>query len=83
MSWKTTIRRELEVAFDRKSQPTWFRIAKYVLLAAIIYFFRGTRWLWIILLALLVISLTLHFWYRYKTKGWTQSYGMWKHDGKK
>jgi len=75
-----TIIHELQVAFSKHSQPVWFRITKYVLLGCIIYFFWGSRLLWIILLILLFISLLMHFWYRKKTKGWTQSYGMWKHD---
>ena len=76
------IKRELEVAFSKDSQPVWFRIAKYILLISLFYFLWGSRWLWIIFGTLLVASLSLHFLYRYKTKGWTQSYGMWKYDGK-
>jgi hypothetical protein len=45
-----------------------------------LYFFWGTTTLWIILVCLLVVSMALHFWYRYKTQGWTKSYGLWKHD---
>jgi hypothetical protein len=25
-------------------------------------------------------AMLLHFWYRYKTNGWTKSYGLWKHE---
>lgn len=78
-----TIRREIEVAFSKHSQPVWFRIVKYLVLGAVVYFLWGTNTLWIVLGILVVFSLTLHFWYRYKTKAWTQSYGMWKyHRGK-
>ncbi len=80
MSIKKTIQRELEVAFSKHSQPVWFRILKYILLGIVIFLFWGTKLLWIILLLLLILSLSLHFWFRYKTKGWTKSYGMWKHD---
>lgn len=55
---------------------------KYTVLSVLIYFLWGTQLLWIALSALLVLSLGLHFWYRYKTKGWTQSYGMWKYHKK-
>jgi hypothetical protein len=80
MSFKKTLKREMEVALSRKSQPVWFRILKYILLAVVIYLFWGTRYLWTILLILLVFAICLHFWYRYKTHGWTRSYGLWKYD---
>jgi hypothetical protein len=75
-----TIKRELEVAFSKHSQPIWFRILKYILLGGIVFFFRGTKLLWIILLTLFAFAMLLHFWYRYKTQGWTKSYGLWKHE---
>ena len=74
------IKRELEVAFSKHSQPIWFKVLKYVLLGAVIFLFWGSPVLWIILISLFVIAMFLHFWYRYKTKAWTKSYGMWKHD---
>ncbi|MES1219002.1 MAG: hypothetical protein ABUT20_26075 [Bacteroidota bacterium] len=77
------IKRELEVAFSKHAQPVWFRIVKYILLALMFYFLWGTRLLWIILLSLFTIGFILHFWYRYKTKGWTKSYGMWKHESER
>lgn len=80
MTLRKTIKRELEVAFSKHSQPVWFRILKYILLGGIIFFFWGTRLLWIILLIMFAFALLLHFWYRYKTHGWTKSYGLWKHE---
>ena len=53
---------------------------KYILLGLFLYFFWGSKNLWIILLILFVGAMLLHFWYRYKTQAWTKSYGMWKHD---
>ena len=82
MAFRKTIHREIEVAFSRRSQPSWFRILKYVVLTAVIYLFWGTRLLWIILLSLFVVAMLLHFWYRYKTDGWKKSYGMWKYHAK-
>jgi hypothetical protein len=75
-----TIKREIEVAFSKKVQPVWFRILKYVLLSGFIYIFWGAKWFWIVLIILFVCALSLHFWVRYKTKGWTKSYGAWKYD---
>jgi hypothetical protein len=80
MALNKTIQREIEVAFSKKSQPVWFRIAKYILLACIFYFFWGSKLLWVIIPVTLILSLCLHFWYRYKTNGWRNSYGMWKYD---
>lgn len=80
MSFRETIRREMEVAFSKKTQSVPVRILKYTIIGALLYFFRGNRWLPIISISLIVLALVLHFWVRYKTKGWTQSYGLWKHD---
>jgi hypothetical protein len=80
MPFKKIIKREFEVAFSKHAQPVWFRIIKYIVLGFIVYFFWGTRLLFIIFLSLFSLGLVLHFWYRYKTQGWTKSYGLWKHD---
>jgi hypothetical protein len=80
MALNKTIKRELEVAFSKHSQPIWFRVLKYILLGCILFFFWGTNLLWIILLISFAFAMLLHFWYRYKTQGWTKSYGLWKHD---
>ena len=79
MPLSPVIRRELEVAFSKRSQPVWFRIVKYIIIAILVYLLWGSRWFWIVFGILFVLSLMLHFWYRYKTAGWTKSYGMWKH----
>jgi hypothetical protein len=50
MKLSKTMKREIEVAFSKHSQPVWFRILKYILLIAILYFFWGEKLLWIILL---------------------------------
>jgi len=83
MPLRKTIKRELEVAFSKSAQPIWLRIVKYILLGGLVYFLWGTKLLWIILLSLFVVGTSLHFWFRYKTHGWTKSYGMWKHESDK
>jgi len=77
MALGKTIKRELEVAFSKHSQPIWFRVLKYILLGCILFFFWGTKLLWIILLIAFAFAMLLHFWYRYKTHRWTKSYGLW------
>lgn len=74
MSFRNALKREIEVAFSKHSQPIWFKILKYFLLGCLLYFLWGSKWLWIILLVLFPVSMLLHFWYRYKTQGWTKSY---------
>jgi hypothetical protein len=79
MTFKKAIKRELEVAFSKYSQPVWFRVVKYIALGCLLYFFWSSRLLWIILSAISVFGMILHFWYRFKTNGWTKSYGLWKY----
>ena len=79
MPLSPVIRRELEVAFSKRSQPVWFRIVKYIIIAILVYLLWGSHWFWIVFGILFVLSLMLHFWYRYKTDGWRKSYGKWKH----
>jgi hypothetical protein len=79
MAFSDTLKREIEVAFSKHSQPVWFRVLKYILLAGFLYFFWGNKYLLPGFLIFLVFAIALHFWYRYKTQGWTKSYGMWKY----
>lgn len=74
-----TFKRELEVAFSKKSQPVYFRVIKYIVLAAICWIFWDSGYLVWIFVALLIPSLALHIYYRYKTERWTKSYKMWKY----
>jgi hypothetical protein len=80
MAFNKAIKREIEVAFSKHSQPLWFRLLKYILLGCLLYFLWGSELLWIILLLMFVLAMMLHLWYRYKTRGWTRSYGLWKHE---
>lgn len=77
------VKRELEVAFSKDAQPVWFRIVKYIGLCILIYSLWDTKLLWIILVVIFVSGTSLHFWFRYKTRGWTKSYGMWKHENER
>jgi hypothetical protein len=78
-----TIKRELEVAFSKRSQPIWLRILKYVFFVVLLYFFWRSKLFWIIFIGVLFLGLILHFWVRYKTDAWTRSYGLWKHENDK
>ncbi len=80
MAFNKLVKRELEVAFSKKSQTLWFRLLKYLVLGVAIFFFWKSRTFWFILLGLFVPSTLLHFWYRHKTNGWTKSFGGWIND---
>jgi hypothetical protein len=82
-SFKRIIRREMEVAFSKKVQSPFFRFIKYAILAFFIYLFWDKKIFWWILGIVLVMSLVIHFFVRYKTKGWTQSWGRWKYEKSK
>lgn len=77
------MRREAEVAFSRHAQPIWFRILKYVVLGAFLYFFRDAAFFWWVCLVALAGGIALHFFYRHKTNGWTRSYGAWNFEKNK
>ena len=83
MALSKIIQREFEVAFSKHAQPVWFRVVKYCALAFLFYFLWGTTLLWIILSIVFVVGLSLHFWYRHKTHGWTKSYGLWDYNKNK
>ncbi len=71
------IRKELKVTFSRDAQPLWFRIAKWVIFMAVSTRLRGTRWFRVWALGGVLAGLTLHFIYRWKTRGWTEPWGGW------
>jgi hypothetical protein len=71
------IRKELKVTFSRDAQPLWFRIAKWVIFMAVSTRLRGTRWFRVWALGGVPTGLTLHFFYRWKTRGWTEPWGGW------
>ena len=77
MSAGKTFRREARVAFSRRAQPIWFRVLKWVIAVGVsVLLWRGSYfWLWI--LGALVLGLTVHLIWRWKTKGWTQPWGGW------
>ncbi len=77
LKFSKLLKREFEVVFSKNAQPIWFRFLKYICIGIYIFFFWNHDLFWPILLVLFGLSLTLHFWYRYKTAGWTKSYGGW------
>lgn len=78
-----TIQREFEVAFSLHSQPVWFRTFKWIAIIAGIFFLHDKEYFWTLVLFLFTCSIALHFLWRYKTKGWTQSWLMWDYEKNK
>jgi hypothetical protein len=83
MSYRKLIARELEVAFSKNAQPVGWRVAKYLILGTVLYLYWNTPTLWWLLGIGFGLGLLLHFWYRYRTKAWTQSFGGWDYEKNK
>ena len=72
-----TLRRELRVCFSLKAQPLWIRILKWAAIIALTALYHDAPWFWPIVAACVVAGLALHFFYRWKTRAWTRSWGGW------
>jgi hypothetical protein len=72
-----SLKRELRVAFSRHAQPVWFRVIKWAIFigAAALWWRNPAFWYWV--LAAFALGLTLHVFWRWKTKKWTQPWGGW------
>ncbi len=73
----STLKRELRIACSRRAQPLWFRISKWIVLLGGAFSFYGSAYFWHWLAGLSVIGIIVHFFYRWKTVGWTRPWGGW------
>lgn len=71
------LRREFRVAFSVRAQPIWFRVVKWTCIFAGVALVHDRRWFWWTLAGLAIAGLTLHFFYRSKTRTWTRAWGGW------
>ncbi len=76
-SFSSTVRRECRVALSLRAQPLWFRIAKWIVFLGLGAVFWRRPFFWGCVLAAATLGLTLHFFYRWKTRGWTRPWGGW------
>jgi hypothetical protein len=76
-TFTSLVRRELRVAFSLKAQPVWFRILKWAALIAFIVRCHAAPWFWPVMAACSVAAFSLHFFYRWKTRAWSQPWGGW------
>ena len=72
-----TLRREVQVAFSPNVQPMWFRLVKWGVILLVTARYRQRRWFPYAVSIALVLALSLHMGYRWKTHGWTQAWGGW------
>ncbi|MDP1677609.1 MAG: hypothetical protein Q8L88_12190 [Bacteroidota bacterium] len=77
------LQREIEVAFSKHSQPVWFRVAKWIIIITGIYLFHQNEYFWWFIVFFTTLAFSLHFLWRYKTKGWTQSWIGWEYEKNK
>ena len=75
--WISALKREARVALSRKAQPVWFRVVKWIVILAVGYALWGGPYFWPVALGSFALALTLHFIWRWKTKGWTEPWGGW------
>jgi hypothetical protein len=71
------LKREMRVAFSGKAQPVWFRFLKWAIAVGVSVLLWRTPYFWLWILGALGLGLTVHFIWRWKTKGWTQPWGGW------
>ena len=71
------IKRELRVAFSKQAQSPLFRVIKWVVFVASTVLVFRTRFFRYWIVGLPLLSITIHFVYRWKTHGWTRPWGGW------
>ena len=79
MTLKERIEREKYVVIH--GQTLRFRIVKYLILVAIaggIYAWNGWTAVGVVFLTLFILAIAVHFFFRWKTKAWTESWGHYK-----
>ena len=71
------LKREMRVAFSGRAQPVWFRVLKWAIAVGVSTLLWRTEYFWLWMLGAPGLGLTVHFIWRWKTKGWTQPWGGW------
>ncbi len=79
MSFKEILQKEKYVVVHGQSRK--FRILKYSIVTPIfvgLYFWKDLEFTLFTLLISFIVSLVVHFFFHYKTKGWTKPWGLYK-----
>jgi hypothetical protein len=77
MALNQALRREMRVAFSRTAQPPWGRVLKWTIFVGISVMLWRTAYFWWWILGLPGVGLIVHFFWRWKTRGWTQPWRGW------
>ncbi|MFX0126451.1 MAG: hypothetical protein ACFFAE_22730 [Candidatus Hodarchaeota archaeon] len=77
---KSTIKKEISVISDLKTQELWFKIIKLIamlgtFLSFALFFDITAAIIWFIFI--FICGNIVHFTYRWKTNAWTKSWGKW------
>jgi hypothetical protein len=73
----TTLARERRVAFSTRAQSVRFRVVKWIIVIGLGYLLWPTSYFWWVVVTAIVLSVSGHLFWRWKTKGWTQAWGGW------
>ena len=79
MTFKDFYKREKHVVLNAQSRN--FRIVKWIVIVAIaiaLYVWKGLLVVLLLLLICAIAGTSLHFFLRWKTVGWTKSWGLYK-----
>ena len=71
------LKREMRVALSRRAQPVWFRVLKWAIAVGVSMLLWRTEYFWLWMIGAPALGLTVHFIWRWKTRGWTQPWGGW------
>ncbi|MBN2336088.1 hypothetical protein JXL21_11060 [Candidatus Bathyarchaeota archaeon] len=77
------MKREIRVIGDTETQPLWVKIFKILLMVGLsftVYSFYGLAGMSVFLCSLISCGTVSHFIHRWKTGGWTRSWGFWTHE---
>lgn len=77
MRVREALAKEVRVAFSRRAQPPWFRLLKWVAIIAALRYLWGRPSFWWWVGGAIVLVLSLHLFWRVKTRGWTRPWLGW------
>jgi polyferredoxin len=72
-----SIRRELQIAFSKRTQPIWVRATKWAIFLGVAVVLYGSDFFVFWVVGLPFLGVLTHFLYRWKTHGWTRPWGGW------
>lgn len=77
------VKRDVWVIGDTETQPLWVKIIKILLIAGLsltVHSLYGLAGMTVFLCSLVFCGSVVHFIHRWKTCGWTRSWGFWTHE---